>query len=556
MSHGQSDASLDSGELETIDGGFRDAGRDAGGPSHDDDPGVLVPRIRSGVVLDDDSSVWCIARASGSKHGELAAFLRRVPSDAEAAIEEPFRFTRGRLNARLSCSKAEDGGGDRITVTAEASRDADDDRAHVVCPADHPFGSDPQCEIQAHDEAEPDADIELHALSLPSRTRDDGVPFAEGTRRIGAVTDWQARGQVTGFVSEYMNSAGNIVATLPLENEALMRSAQVGGTDEGAPFLAQGKLWFVFGDTSALDANDPLTVALQGPGLWRSNVLAYTERFDVSDGFVFDGFESMAGSPMAAERVLSPHDMTGGEGAEVTAIPLAGFGFTSATGKRYRFLWFVSINAWSAMLVGPDFIANYDQPSWTRLPEPAVPADQFGPGAVWFDRYHRYLYFFGVTPDRGAIRLARVPSTFEKVIDPEQYEYWNGATWLVGDASAASALIETTESYAPRSEISVAWNAAAEVWMMMLVNWYSAATPSNQVELWQASSLTGPWTKVDADAQLPNGARVLQYGPMINEHLFADGGLEIPFLLSQLFPVYNVHHHSFRIVVAEGEPTD
>jgi hypothetical protein len=91
---------------------------------------------------------------------------------------------------------------------------------------------------------------------------------------------------------------------------------------------------------------------------------------------------------------------------------------------------------------------------------------------VWLDRYQRYLYFFGITPDRGALKLARVPSTFEQVID--------------------------------------------------------------------------------ADAQLPNGQHVLHYGPMLHEHLLADGGLEVPFLLSQLFPVYNVHHHSYRITVAEG----
>jgi hypothetical protein len=348
---------------------------------------------------------------------------------------------------------------------------------------------------------------------------------------------------------------------VPLQNEALMRSAQVGGTDEGAIFFAQGKLWFVFGDTSALDANDPLIVALQGPGLWRSNVLAYSDDFDATDGYHFDGFETVTGSPMAAERVLSPHDTEPGENAETTAIPLAGFGFTSEAGQRYRFLWFVSINTWDPNLVGPQFKANYsslayvvdDEPMWTRLPSPPSPPDaDFGPGAVWFDRYHRQLYFFGITPDRGPLKLARVASTFEQIIDPDAYEYWNGEKWVLGDAASAAPLIDVTESYAPRSEISIAWNAAAQVWMLMLVNWYSAATPANQVELWQAPAMTGPWRKVDADAQLPNGQHVLQYGPMIHEHLFADGGLEVPYLLSQLFPVYNVYHHSYRINVAEG----
>ena len=89
----------------------------------------------------------------------------------------------------------------------------------------------------------------------------------------------------------------------------------------------------------------------------------------------------------------------------------------------------------------------------------------------------------------------------------------------------------------------------------MLVNWLYAPTvePSNQVELWQANAVTGPWQKVDADAQLPNGNAMLNYGPMMSEHLLIDGGREVPFLLSQLYPVYNVYLWSYRIDVAEGE---
>jgi hypothetical protein len=90
--------------------------------------------------------------------------------------------------------------------------------------------------------------------------------------------------------------------------------------------------------------------------------------------------------------------------------------------------------------------------------------------------------------------------------------------------------------------------------MMMLVNWYPAplVTTSNQVELWQAAAVTGPWKKVDADAQLPNGNAVLTYGPMMSEHLMIDGGLEVPVLLSQMYPVYNVHLWSYRINLAQG----
>jgi hypothetical protein len=547
----------DAGIIVPDDGAIPDAGE------VDGRSGLAAPQQlnRVGVVLDDDSTIWCQAEASGAKHGVLDVYLRRTPSDALAAIEEPYRFTQGRARGRIKCTAQPDGGGEHTTVTTEPSTDADDDRGHAQCPVDMPFGRDLECSIEPHDEAAREARPQLRYVYMPAPKDEHDVPFSVGGRCIGSISESQPLGQVTGFVPEYLNASGGFIASLPLENKALMEAAQVGGTDEGAIFYAQGKLWFVFGDTSALDANDPLTVALQGPGLWRSNVLAYSQDFDARDGFQFDGFETVANSEMAAERVLSPHDTMPGEGAETTAIPLAGFGFTSEAGERYRFLWFVSINTWDPNLVGPAFTANYsslayvegDDPTWTRLPAPPSPPHaDFGPGTVWFDRYERQLYFFGVTPDRGALKLARVASTFDEIVDPEAYEYWNGESWVLGDASVAAALIEEKPTYAPRSELSIAWNPAAQVWMMMVVNWYSAATPPNQVELWQAPAVIGPWQKVDADAQLPNGQHVLQYGPMLSEHLLADDGLEVPYLLSQLFPVYNVYHHSYRITVADG----
>ena len=307
---------LDGGSFAPMDGEVQDAERpeprEAAAAG-----GALEPRQRTGVVLDDDSTLWCIARGThgaGGERGALEAFLRRVPSDATSETEEPFRFDRGGVSASLTCS-AREGGGERIVVTSAASRDEDDDRVLVRCPDEHPYASDGQCRIVA------EAAAELRRVSMPSRTHAGDVPLSDSQRCIAGITDWQVHGQVTGFVSEYMSTDGAVVGTMPLQNEALMRTAQVGGTDEGAMFFAQGKMWLVFGDTSALDANDPLTVALQGPGLWRSNVLVYTSDLDASDGFAFDGFETVGDSAMAAERVLSPHDGSGEEGAELTAIP-------------------------------------------------------------------------------------------------------------------------------------------------------------------------------------------------------------------------------------------
>jgi hypothetical protein len=519
---------------------------------------------RVGAVLDDDSSVFCIVRTSGKKSGHLDATFRHVPSDPELEAQEPYAFTAGRLRARLLCSESDDGGGETKLVATRASEDAKDDSVSADCPSDLPHGSAAECQIEGHDESAPNSAGELRLIYLPRDMDADDVPHASGNTCIASITEAKAHGQLTGFDPEWMNASGQVEDTLPLYNEALMRSAKVGGTDEGAIFLAQGKLHFSFGDTSDLDTDDPVTMALDPPPGWRSNVLGYGTDFDARDGITLEGFEMGMGS-QAQENVVSPHQTQENSGDEFTAIPLAGFGLTDAIGHRYRFLWFVSVHKWFDVVI-PNFQANYsslaysvdEDPKWTRMPSPpSPPSANFGPGAIWFDRYNRWLYFFGMTPDHGPIQLARVRSGYADVIDPEQYEYWSGSAWVKTDLAAAADLIPSTSDHSARSEISVAYNPAADVYMMMLVNWYPAplVMTSNQVELWQAPAVTGPWQKVDADAQLPNGNAVLTYGPMINEHLMIDGGLEVPMLLSQMYPVYNVHLWSYRIHVAEGEAT-
>jgi hypothetical protein len=157
------------------------------------------------------------------------------------------------------------------------------------------------------------------------------------------------------------------------------------------------------------------------------------------------------------------------------------------------------------------------------------------------------LYFFGIKPPRGSVGLARVQSTFAKITDPAAYQYWDGTTWVPGDAAAAEPVIPETADLSPRSELSVAFNAAAHMWTMMLLN--EGPNPG-QIELWQAPAVTGPWRKVDADEQLPNGQEILHYGPMMTEHLMRDGGLQVPFLLTQTLPIYNVHLWSYSVNLA------
>jgi|GEM_PF-6332692 len=495
----------------------------------------------AGVVQDDDSTIWCRTLVSSENRARVEASLVRVPSDIAEPLTERASLQSGSLRARVSCTQLADGSGAREELTSDAAPAL----VTLQCPDHLPFAQPATCQIDAQSGS---------YVYLPAETSTDHVPRAQAGASIKGITRAEPCSQVTGHEAKYAPPPGYPTVELLPTNQDLMRGAAVAGTDEGAPFLAGGKLHFVFGDTTDLVTNSQFEMGLQPVSTQRSNVLAATSDFDPSDGLRFDTFETRPGSSRAIEVVPSRHDQT-----EVTAIPLAGVGLTTPQREQYRILWYVSIQQWENALLQTPTTASYSgfaysrngSPDWTRLPAPSPQsAADFGPGAIWFDRLHRYLYLFGIRPASGPVRLARVPASFDALVDPAAREYWNGTSWIRGDAGAAHDILPVTPQFTARSEISVAFNAAAGVWTMMLLNASTNLALRNpgQLELWQAPAVTGPWTKVDADAQLPRGSGdAASYGPMMSEHLMRDGGREVYFLSSQWWPVYNVHLWSFRL---------
>jgi hypothetical protein len=149
------------------------------------------------------------------------------------------------------------------------------------------------------------------------------------------------------------------------------------------------------------------------------------------------------------------------------------------------------------------------------------------------------------------VRLARVQARFDYIVDRSQYQYWNGLTW-VQDVNAdmleavpqaqgglwgsSADLISATVATQPRSEISVAFDSYANRFVMMLTNVARA-----QVELWQAPAVTGPWSWVAVNGQLPNyngftfdGSGAIVYSPFTSDQVLSNGGGDVYFLLSEL----------------------
>lgn len=321
--------------------------------------------------------------------------------------------------------------------------------------------------------------------------------------------------------------------------------AGVVGTDLGYQFLAQGRMYVGFGDTWEND------LMVEGPLGLRGSVLANTRDFDPSDdnGIALEGWDMQPSKAHAAREVVQcPHDASGGE---FTAIASAGFGLTEG-GVSYRFLWFVSVKGWT-----PSFTWNASSLAWsvnnaafvrgdraTKSHAPVWPSDSyFGAGAIWVDREHGYVYFFGVRTYAGSpVRVARVVAALSAVRDHLQYEYWTGRAWqrpdpgdeyaLATGAMPAADLLPGSAQQSTRPEFSVAYNAYAGRWLMLVLNDATPLQnqPQTEFQLWQAEKPEGPWARVDTGDKLVLGSGL--YGPYTSDLLQTDGGRRVWFTLS------------------------
>jgi len=478
---------------------------------------------RVGVVGDDDTTLWCTPALRTTDNEKTPASvlsqLDRVALDGTQQQATTASFAAQRVQLRCFADAAKTG--PATVVTSAWSLDAKQDSVGVRCPAAQPFGALPQCQLAT--EAKP-------PLVFAGPTCGDGTK--------GVATKPAVRGQWIG--DHYELSTPN----KPLFNNT--GKVAVMGSDLGFQFLAQGRMYVGFGDTWENEASFP---AANG---YRGNVLAYTHDFEPADdnGIAFEGWETTTERPnVAAEVVRSPHDQSGN--TEFTAIGASGFGLTDGK-DTYRFLWFAAIKKWDPFTTNESTLAwSKNLGAFTRGDKtadahpPRWPFDSaFGPGAIWVDREHGYVYFLGVrTYQPGQpIRLARVRATAADVLDHLKYEYFTGKTWqhpdpadeyaLARSADPAFNLIPGGERQHNRPELSVAYNPYVGRFTLMLQN---DATPFNDeaqtyLEQWEAETIEGPWKRAETGDALVLPPH--QYGPYLSEQTLSQGGRDVHFALS------------------------
>lgn len=298
--------------------------------------------------------------------------------------------------------------------------------------------------------------------------------------------------QLTGSVPEAVNQTG--------------AGFGVDGTDLGSSFLYNDLLYIVFGDTFGIAKTD-----------WRSNVLAVSSDDDPADGITFD--RMIEDRPGHAKELLGAKRI---EGEEVTVIPTYGV----AVGDRL-FLHYMSVSHWGApghWDLGVAGWASSDDggESWEKDSTATFPGDTSW-GQVAIVEHGDYLYLYGIPGGRyGDLRLARVSP--DRLLHIDDYEYWDGATW-VGDPAAAAIIV-----IGPIGELSVRWNSYYQRWLMMYL-----IDDQGLIVLRSAPELTGPW---DAPRV---AVRSTDYPALYAPYMFPkwNDGPDVYFNMS-LFGPYNV----------------
>lgn len=300
------------------------------------------------------------------------------------------------------------------------------------------------------------------------------------------------------------------VVTGPDSSGRTLERWGVGGTDLGHPFVLDGRLGLVFGDTFSVPHPS-------GPG-WRSNTLGWVDT--VTD----DRLEITAMTEARGGRASELLGSLKVEGFEKTVIPTN----TTTVGDSIV-MHYMSVACWgghgrwvvrhSGLAVSRDGGQTFQRVDGARFPIDS-PFAQVAFAATADDEY---VHVFGIPEGReGAVHLARAPT--DRLLDLSTWRFWDGESWVADVTEAAQV------APPPAGELSVAWNEHHQRWLMMYLDDLRGG-----VVMRTAEEPTGPWSRsrlVVSSMEVPT-----LYAPFL---LPGTGtGPEIHYTMSR-FDIYNV----------------
>ncbi|WP_018626188.1 DUF4185 domain-containing protein [Niabella aurantiaca] len=254
-----------------------------------------------------------------------------------------------------------------------------------------------------------------------------------------------------------VTGSGDAGALLPDPNRTAL-AYNVGGTDLGIAWkMGNGSVGLFFGDTYGSDFR-PGGGGPGNAGGWRSNVLAFSNDKDLSDGLAFDRMLTDAGKTEAKEVIASRHDPDCK--GEHTMIPTAAIHAGNAD-----YVHCMNIHCWE---VPGRWKTNYSGlfrsadlgRTWSRCHSVRFPGgSKFAQAA--FAKRNGFVYMLGTPTGRhGAIYLLRAGE--KDLAFQYRYAYWNADRgWVKNNEAMATPVIE-----APAGEMSVIYNETWQRWII------------------------------------------------------------------------------------------
>ncbi len=267
--------------------------------------------------------------------------------------------------------------------------------------------------------------------------------------------------------------------TFPSPNNTAVRW-NLGGTDLGIIWeINPGKYGIFFGDTFGRDFIPNPTNPGPSGGSWRSNVLAFSDDSNLSDGL---SFNSMATDNRgdAREIIFGGKDASGN--GNWTSIPTAAI---HANGADY--VHFFNIRNWTG------WITNYSGMyksvdnglNWNKCENTVFSSYSYF-GQVGYFRKDGYVYMIGTQPGRNSsARLARFLES--DIENRDNYEYWDDSTgqWVKGNENRATVIINDKVG-----ELSFIYNEKHGKWIIAYFN-----SDRYNITMRTAEKITGPWSE-------------------------------------------------------------
>jgi hypothetical protein len=291
------------------------------------------------------------------------------------------------------------------------------------------------------------------------------------------------------------------------------------GTDLGIVFEMNDTIYLAFGDTWGRDG-------IEGED-WRAQILAIAEP-DPEHGYVLT--EVIADERGEAKELLPAMK---DPGIEHTVVPTAAI----AVGDR-MFMHYMSIRHWELyeweykhpVINGAGIAYSDDGGDTWVVDENATWEGDVHWGQAAMAKDDDFVYVFGTLSGRfGSALLLRAPA--EELLDPQQWEYWDGSGWS-SDPDEAAEVVP-----APVGELSVRWSPYHERWFMMYRNEFEDA-----IVFRTAERPEGPWD--DERVVLTGEEYPTSYGPF----MFPIDGPEVHFTMSVFLPVYQVYVMQMTVV--------